>query len=119
MVHERLLYLGFAARVGGADEVEQVRVFEKLRGHVALRRRHGEGEVVHGFSRAEVELALDLDLQNAAAPAVDDGFADVELAGSGGFEPLHDLENVPPRQLRNRLLRNWAFRKFAGEDFHR
>ena len=77
------------------------------------------GEVVLGLTRSKVELVLNLDFQDAAAPAVGKGLADVEIAGGGVFQLLHDLEDVPPGQLRNRLLRNWTIREFAGEYFHR
>ncbi len=82
------------------------------------RRRHGEGEVVLRLADAEVELILDLNFQDGAAPTVGDSLTDVKIAGGGVFSPLHDLENVTPRQLRNRLLRNWAARKLSGKDFH-
>ena len=66
-----------------------------------------------------MEPVLDLNFEDATAPAVGEGFADVELADGGVFGTLHDLENVAPWQLRNRLLRNWASGELAGEYFHR
>ena len=118
VIDERLLHLCLAAGIGGAEEVEEIRVFERLGSHVRLCRWHGEGEIVLGLADAEVELILDLNFQDSAAPTVGEGFADVKLTGGGGFSPLHDLENVTPRQLRNRLLRNWAARELPGEDLH-
>jgi hypothetical protein len=73
---------------------EKIRVFEDLRGHVGFRRWHGDREIVQGLSGAEVELALDLNFQDAAAPSVGDRLADLETepdclsgwwsVGSGG-----------------------------------
>jgi hypothetical protein len=66
---------------------------------------------------AKVEVLLDLDFQNAAASAFGEAVVDLERAGGGVFCPLHDLENVAPRQLRNRLLRNWVFGETPGQRF--
>ena len=118
MVHEGLLHLGLAARIGGAEEVEEGGVFEKLGGHVRIRRWHGEGKVVLRLACAEVQAALDLHFQDAATPAVGECLADVEGARCGGFDPLHHLENMSPWQLRNSLLRNWAIGEFPGEYLH-
>lgn len=73
--------------------------FENLGGEIGVRRGQGEGEVVLGLARSEVELALDLHFQNAAAPAVGEGLADVEVAGGGVFDHLDEADEVPPRQL--------------------
>jgi hypothetical protein len=68
--------------------LEEVGVFEKLGGHVGVRRRHGEGEVVLCLARAEMELALDVQLKDAATPAVGEGLADVKVAGGWVFDHL-------------------------------
>ena len=44
VVHETLLQLPFRARLGGAEEVEQVRVLECLRGQIGVRRWQRPGE---------------------------------------------------------------------------
>lgn|GEM_PF-5767409 len=41
VIHQRLLDLALAARVGGAEKVEQVRVLEDVRGHVGVGGRQG------------------------------------------------------------------------------
>ena len=51
VVHKCLLHFGLAARVRGAEEIEEIGVFEKLGGHVGVRRGHGEGKIVLGFAR--------------------------------------------------------------------
>jgi hypothetical protein len=48
-----------------------------------------------------------------------EGLADVEITGGGVFGTLHDLKDMAPRQLRNRLLRNWAIRELSGKYLHR
>lgn len=56
-------------------------------------------------------MCLDLRFQAAAAQAVCDGLADVKVPCGGVFDALDDLENMAPRQLRNRLFRNWLTAK--------
>src|SRR5690606_11005954 len=70
VVDQGLLDLALAARVGGAEEVEQVRILEDLRGHVRVGRGQGVLEVVERLALALVGAAVDLELQDAAAPAV-------------------------------------------------
>jgi hypothetical protein len=118
VVDEGLLDLGLAAGICGAKKVEEVGVFEKLRCHVRVDGGHGEGEVALGATGTEMEAVLDLDFQDASAPSVGDGFPDVKLAVDGIFNALNDLEDMAPRQLRNRLLRNWRIGKLASEYFH-
>jgi hypothetical protein len=60
------------------------------------------------LAEAEVELLLDLQLHDAAAPAVGDGLLDVEIPRGGVLDHLEEPDDVSPRQLRNRLFRNWA-----------
>jgi hypothetical protein len=118
VVDEGLLNLGLSAGICGAKKVEEVGVFEKLRCHVRIDGGHGECEVALGATGTEMESVLDLDFQDASAPSVGKGFPDVKLAVDGVFNALNDLEDMAPRQLRNRLLRNWRIRKLASEYFH-
>lgn len=99
VIDEGLLHLGLPAGIGRAEEVEEVGVFEKLCGHVGLRRWHGEVEVVLGLARTEVELVLDLDFEDAAAPALGKGLADVEIANGGVFDHLDEADDLAPGQL--------------------
>ena len=62
---------------------------------------------------------MNLDFQNAAAPTVGEGFTDVDVPVGRVFQPLQELENMAPRQLRNSSLRNWTIGEFPGEYFHR
>jgi len=55
VIDERLLDLGLASGIGGAEEVEGVGVFEKLGGHVRIRRGYGESEVILGLAGAEAD----------------------------------------------------------------
>jgi len=97
VIDEGLLQLGLAAGIGGAEEIEEVRIFEKLGGHVGVGRGHGEGEVVLGFPHAEVELVLDLNFQDAAAPSVGESLVDVKVAGGGGLHHLDEADDLSPR----------------------
>ncbi|CAK0766946.1 hypothetical protein CCP4SC76_4650006 [Gammaproteobacteria bacterium] len=119
VIDERTFDLGLAAGIGGAEEVEEVGVFEKLRSHVGVHRGHGEGEVILCLTRAEVELALYLDFQDGATPAVGEGFADIEVASDGVFDHLKQADDLAPWQLRNRLFRNCTVRECLGKKLHR
>ncbi len=97
---------------------KEVGIFEKLGGHVRLCRWHGEGEVVLSLADSEVELVLDLNFQDRAAPSVGEGLADVEIAGVGGFNHLNQADDLAPGQLRNRLFRNCAVRECLDKELH-
>ncbi len=60
MIYQRLFDLAFAAGIGGAEEVEKVRVFEYLIGEIGIGGRKGRGEVVDRFARADVGVGRDL-----------------------------------------------------------
>ena len=60
VVDETLLQLPFRARLGGAEEVEQVRVLECLRGQIGIGGRQRPGEVGGRLSLPLVQAALDL-----------------------------------------------------------
>ena len=60
MVHETLLQLPFRARLGGAEEVEQVRVLERLRGQIGVGLRQRLREIRDRLSLPLVQAALDL-----------------------------------------------------------
>jgi hypothetical protein len=65
-----MLDLALAPRVGGAEEVEEVRILEHLRGHVRIRRRQRGLEVSEGLAVALVGAAVDLQAQNRLRPPV-------------------------------------------------
>ena len=60
VVHETLLELPFRARLGGAEEVEQVRVPECLRGQIGVGRRQRPREVGDGAALPLVQARADL-----------------------------------------------------------
>ena len=70
------------------------------------------GEVRYGeplnqlWSHCLHNPVLDLQFQDVAAPAVGDGFADIEVADGRIFDHLKELYDLTPGQLRNRLFRN-------------
>ena len=99
VIDEGLFHFRLAAGISGAEEIEKVGVLENLGGKIRVRRGHGKGEVVLGLARSEVQLALDLHFQNAAAPALGEGFADGIVTGRGVFDHLDEPDEVPPRQL--------------------
>jgi hypothetical protein len=94
--YQSLLDFGFSAWIGSPQKVEEVRILEELSGHVGVSRRHGMSEIILSFAQTKMQLLLDLDFQNATAPAVDECLLDIELARSGFFDPLDNLENVSP-----------------------
>ena len=68
MVHESLLDFPLAARVRGAQEVEEVRVFEHLSGQVRFRGREGGGEIGDGLALALVETRTSLSPATTGVP---------------------------------------------------
>src|SRR5262249_37349098 len=73
VLDQPLLHHGLLGGVGQGEEVERVGVLEDLTGQVRLRRREGALEVGDGLALTAIQAALDLKLQNIAAPAVLDG----------------------------------------------
>lgn len=76
---ERLVDLPFGGTGTEGEEVEDVRVLDRLPGEVELRGRQGLDEVHDGQVLAFMEPALDLEDEDVPAPAVLDGFTDVIL----------------------------------------
>ncbi len=72
---------------------------ENLGGEIGVRRGQRCREVVLGLAEAEVQLLLDLQLHDAATPAVGDSLLDVEIPRGGVFDHLDEPDEVPPRQL--------------------
>ena len=99
VIDQSLLDLALAPRVGGAEEVEEVRILEHLRGHVRMRGRQRGLEVGEGLAVALVGAAVDLQFEDAPAPAVLDGLPDVPLADFGLLHPLQEADDVAPGQL--------------------
>ena len=60
VVHETLFELPFRARFGGAEEVEQVRVLERLRGQIGVGLRQRLRKIRDRLSLPLVQAALDL-----------------------------------------------------------
>ena len=60
VIHETLLELPFRARLGGAEEVEQVRGLERLRGQIGVGRRQRLREVGDGAALTLVQARADL-----------------------------------------------------------
>ena len=58
--HETLLELPFPARLGGAEEVEQVRILERLRGQIGVGRRQRLREIRDRLPLPLVQAALNL-----------------------------------------------------------
>jgi len=80
VVDEGLLHLAFPCIVGDREEVEEVRILERLLSEVGLRGRQRAAEVGEGLSLPLVQAGLDLERQNRAAPAVRHGLAEIEGA---------------------------------------
>src|SRR5690349_3472156 len=70
MVNEGLLDFALSAQIGGAEEVEKVRILEHLRCHVRIRGRKRGLEVGEGSTVAEVRSPVDLKGQDIARPSV-------------------------------------------------
>ena len=85
-----------SASCGERQELELVGVLERLAGEVGLRRGKGFFEIGLGLSLALVEVALDPVSEDAAAPAVLDGFAGVPQSRGQLLDLLDEHDVVPP-----------------------
>jgi hypothetical protein len=99
VIDQSLLDLALPPWVRGAEEVEEVRILEDLRRHVRIRKRQRGLEVGESLAVAFVGAAVDLQLEDASAPAVLDGLPDVPLADFGILHPLQEADDVAPGQL--------------------
>ena len=108
----------FATATIGADEVEEVGIFEDLGGKVRVCRRQSGGEIVLGFALAEVLACLDLVDEDGLGPAVAGGGFGIPEAGGGIGELVEQGDIVTPRQLCNGALHNCLIRPSDGEGPH-
>ena len=82
----------------GSDEVEHVRVFERLLGAFALRRGQGAREVGHLASEllALVELQIDLMVKDYTRPAIFDSRVQVPQSLFPGLGLVEEQHHVTP-----------------------
>lgn len=82
----------------GSDEVEHVRVFERLLGEFALRRGQGAREVGHLASEllALVELQIDLMVKDYTRPAIFDSRVQVPQSLFLGLSLVEEQHHVTP-----------------------
>lgn len=92
--------------IGKSEEIEVVRVLEKLPGKIGLRRWKRVLKVCHGLSLPAKEMALDLDNEDVPAPAVPHGLFDVPQPLRRVFHFIEQYAVVEPRQLCSNLLHN-------------
>ena len=81
------------------EEIKVVRILERLLCQVGLQRWQGAGEVGDGLALAAVEIAVDLVIEDGAAPAVLDGLLGVPQAFGRVFYLLHKDDIVAPGKL--------------------
>ena len=86
------------------EEVEVVRVFEKLLGEVGLRRRQGTVEVVLHLTLTRIKIGVDLVDEDIAAPPVLDGLPHVPLPFRRVLCLVQQSAIVEPGDLSSKLL---------------
>src|SRR6185436_21146861 len=104
LIDERLLDLSLAARIGGAEEVEEVRILEDLLGHVGVGRRQRPRERTDRLALPLVRMVLDLKHEHVARPTVQDSAPRVPEPRISSVEPLQERDVVVPGQLCKRRL---------------
>ena len=118
MVHEPLFELPFRARFGGAEEVEQVRVLERLRGQIGVGWRQRPREVGDGAALALVQPVLDLNREHAPAPTLLSSLGHVPQSGPAIRHLVQDNAVMEPRNLCSSLLHKFALGPRSGEGAH-
>lgn len=97
VLQEATVDVAFAGVFGQAEEVEVVGVFQERHGELGLRRGQRALEVGGGGALAAVEVAVDLVVEDGAAPAVLDGGLGVPFAFGGVFYSIKEESILTPR----------------------
>jgi len=118
VVHERLLDCALPSRVGGAEEVKEVRVLEDLGGEVRLGGRQRVPEVGDGLALARVGTTVDLEHQDAVRPTVLHRLPSVPEPFGGVVELLQERDVVIPWDLCKSLLHNCPLCPRRGKRAH-
>ncbi|HEY5784167.1 MAG TPA: hypothetical protein VIT65_05275 [Microlunatus sp.] len=118
MIDQRLFEIALAVRLGGGEEVEQVRVTRGLLGQIGVLRRKRGGEVNDRLAGPLVKLGFDLQRQDVAAPAVLDGLCGIPFPGRLVVEFVEQRDVVVPGQLCKRALHNLRVRPGRRERPH-
>jgi hypothetical protein len=106
-------------RVGAQrQEVEDVRVLQRLLREVGVRGRQRGLEVRERLAGAFVHAGLDLRLKDRAAPAMLDGLPDVPEALGVAVDAIQKPDVVTPGELCNSLLHNLLVRPRLRERAH-
>lgn len=100
-----------------AEEVEVVRILKDLVSEVGFVRRQRGGEIVRCGTDTQMPIRTDVMDECRAGPAVMGSLAGVPVADTGVGETVEQDEDVSPRQLRSRVLRNWVG-VFGGKGAH-
>src|SRR5206468_1249868 len=107
VVEETRLQLPLVEGCFEGQQVEDVRVFERLPREVGLRRGQQPLEVRQGLSMPAMGLRLDHGEQDVEAPAVGERLLHVPEEGRGFLDALHEQHVVCPGDLGNQLLPIW------------
>lgn len=104
--------------IGEREEVEDVRVLERLVRQVRLRLRQPRVEIGDGLAAALLQTGFDLHHQHVARPAVFDGFGCVPAARFRVVQLVQERQVVIPGQLCKGPLHNRGFGPCFGEGPH-
>jgi len=118
VVDESLFDLALAARIHGAEEIEEIGILEHLRGHVRIPRRQRGLEVCEGFSVAFVGAAVDLQAENRLRPPLPQRLPGVPQSRLPIIETLEQGDILAPGQLCNDPLHNSAVGPCRGKGAH-
>ena len=103
---------------GQAEEVETVRVLQRLTDQVGMRFGRETLEVTDRLATAFQQTTLDLHHQNVARPVVLNGLGDIPAAGLGAGQLVQQHQIVAPGQLCSSLLHKFRVRPRLGKRAH-
>jgi hypothetical protein len=115
---QSLLHFPFAARIGSAEKIEEIRILEDLGRHVRSGGRHREGEITGGLPLPLVKSGLDLELQNVVRPALRSTLTRIPEAILWAFALLQQRDMVIPGYLCKNLLHNCGMRPGSRQGPH-
>ena len=96
------------------EEIEKVGILEQLRGEIGLRRREGLAEVGDGLALTLVGLALDLEGEDVAAPAMRESLPGIPEARGQVFDLLDEDDVVRHGNLATACCQIWVASDSAG-----
>jgi hypothetical protein len=118
VIDELPLDLQLPQRLGNTEEVEQVRIAGGLLSQVGVARRHHRREIGDGLPRPSMQLTVDLQSQDVAAPSLRNRLRRVPEPHFRLAQLVEEHHVMAPGQLCCAALHNCRIRPRRGERPH-